>query len=241
MRCFHALTAPGRRLTLAAKAAGPPLASMISAAEFLMQSTLPKVTDRCNEFDTHGNVTGRNVRGMNDDDWKSKKEPWQRLKWARERWQRQAEARSMADAARSLGMKEGTYRAYERRPGASKHTPLDYEMAVMAGRKFKVSWAWLLKNEGSPYDVDQTVANKITAAPMLIVVKAEFDPESHSWWAAADIDDRHALATGAPTFEELLKRIPIVLQNLLADAYPDAEIPFSVVAHKSSVVNIRAA
>jgi hypothetical protein len=74
-----------------------------------------------------------------------------------------------------------------------------------------------------------------------IRVQARFDPQSNSWWAEADIDEHHALATGAATFEELLARIPIVLRNLLADAYPDAEIPYEVVAHQSSVVNTRAA
>ena len=55
------------------------------------------------------------------------------------------------------------------------------------------------------------------AAPM-ITVEVEFDPESQSWWATADIDEKHALATGADTFEELLNRIPIVLRSLLSDA-----------------------
>jgi len=56
---------------------------------------------------------------------------------------------------------------------------------------------------------------------MMIMVRAEFDPESQSWWAAADIDEKHALATGADTFQELLDRIPVVLRDLLVDAYPE--------------------
>jgi hypothetical protein len=47
--------------------------------------------------------------------------------------------------------------------------------------------------------------------------------------------------TGAATFEAPLQRIPIVLRDLLADAYPDAEIPYEVIAHQSSVIDMRAA
>jgi len=50
-------------------------------------------------------------------------------------------------------MKEGTYRAYERPPDASKATRLDYEAARDFARKFGVSWAWLLNDVGSPDDV----------------------------------------------------------------------------------------
>lgn len=50
---------------------------------------------------------------------------------------------------------------------------------------------------------------------MLIVIKS--DPDSESWWAEAEIDEQHALATGAATLDELLERIPAVLRNLLAE------------------------
>jgi hypothetical protein len=49
-----------------------------------------------------------------------------------------------------------------------------------------------------------------------IEIAAEFDPDSESWWATADIDDRHALTTGAATLDELLERIPAVLRDLMA-------------------------
>jgi hypothetical protein len=49
-------------------------------------------------------------------------------------------------------MKPGTYRAYERPPGSSKHIELDHQMAIRFARKFKVSWQWLLTGEGSPFD-----------------------------------------------------------------------------------------
>jgi hypothetical protein len=54
-----------------------------------------------------------------------------------------------------------------------------------------------------------------TAIVDRIEITAKFDPDSESWWATADIDDRHALTTGAPTLDELLERIPTVLRDLL--------------------------
>lgn len=54
----------------------------------------------------------------------------------------------------------------------------------------------------------------------IVTVKAEFDQASQSWWAEADIDEQNALTTGAPTLDELLDRIPIVLRDLLIDDYP---------------------
>ena len=49
-------------------------------------------------------------------------------------------------------MKENTYTAYERGPDTSKHTALDHSRAVQFGRKFKVSWVWILSGEGTPFD-----------------------------------------------------------------------------------------
>jgi len=112
--------------------------------------------------------------------------------------------------------------------GGQLRTPID----------INVSDAYLLTGKNL---VPPDAFKRSKPVPMLIVIKAEFDPDSESWWATADIDDRHALATGAPTLNELLERIPIVLRSLLAEAYPDTEIPFSIVAHKFSVVNTRVA
>lgn len=91
---------------------------------------------------------------MDDERWRECEGTWDRLKWARERWQAVAKAvnASAKDAAESLGMEPGTYRAYERRPGSSKHTSLDHQSAIRFGRKFKVSWMWLLLGEGTPFD-----------------------------------------------------------------------------------------
>lgn len=91
---------------------------------------------------------------MSRDDWKCLDEPWERLRWARVRWQEKARAinGTAKDAAESLGMKEGTYRAYERAPGTSKNIGYDHQAAIRFGRKFKVSWAWLLTGAGTPFD-----------------------------------------------------------------------------------------
>src|SRR6185436_1097584 len=119
-------TAPGLRLILSAKAEGPPLATMISAAELPMLATLPQVTSACKMPNTRSNVSARNVVGM-DENWRRLEGSWERLIWARERWQKMnARPLNAADAAVALQMKEGTYRAYERPPSTSKHTSLGY-------------------------------------------------------------------------------------------------------------------
>lgn len=95
---------------------------------------------------------------MDDTSWMFLEEPWQRLRWARINWQEQAgiEPRASA-AAESMGFKSPeTYTAYEREPGKSKHTPLSSQRAIEFGRKFKVSWRWLLEGLGTPFDVPAT-------------------------------------------------------------------------------------
>jgi hypothetical protein len=176
---------------------------------------------------------------MKQNQWQHLDNAWDRVRWARERWQEKTgQPMNMAGAAAALGMEAGTYRAYEREPGSSKNTRLTYEMAQKFANKFQINSQWLYNKLGTPFDVDH-----LTNAPMMIMIRAEFDPESQSWWAAADIDQKHALTTGADTFEELINRIPVVLRDLLVDAYPNIDIPFSVVAiaHKTGVVNTRAA
>lgn len=49
-------------------------------------------------------------------------------------------------------MKEGTYRQYESEPGSSRWAELDHQLAIKAGRKYRVSWTWLLVGEGTPFD-----------------------------------------------------------------------------------------
>jgi transcriptional regulator with XRE-family HTH domain len=54
------------------------------------------------------------------------------------------------DAAESMGMKPGTYNAYERPPTSSKHTKLDHQRAAQFARKFGVRYEWLLEGRGEP-------------------------------------------------------------------------------------------
>ena len=93
-----------------------------------------------------------------DHGWQALEGPWDRLRWARLRWQRKAGAISptATHAAVALGIEPGTYRTYERPPGSSKHTPYDHQLAIRFGRRFKVSWPWLLTGEGSPFDLAPT-------------------------------------------------------------------------------------
>ena len=99
---------------------------------------------------TRGDGTGGNVWRMAAR-WQETEGTWDRLRWSRIRWQEgQGVSPNAEAAAESLGIKAGTYRAYERRPDSSKHIPLDDQTAAKFAKKFSVSWVWLLKGEGTP-------------------------------------------------------------------------------------------
>lgn len=57
-------------------------------------------------------------------------------------------------------MQPNTYAAYERAPGSSKTTHLDHQRAIQFGKKFKVSWTWLLTGNGAPMDDQLTPAQE---------------------------------------------------------------------------------
>lgn len=97
------------------------------------------------------------------EEWRDLKEGWQRLRWARLQTSAFADAE---DAAKSLSMKGGTYRAYERAPGTSRHTPLNHEMARKFARKFGVSWVWLLTGEGEPFEASESRLERALFAAM---------------------------------------------------------------------------
>ena len=82
---------------------------------------------------------------MADNSWKHL-ELWDRVKWARSRRYETAIA-----AAEALGMKDGTYRCYERGPDSAKSIPLDFKHAKLFAREFKVRWEWLLEGLGEPW------------------------------------------------------------------------------------------
>lgn len=94
--------------------------------------------------------------GPMDTEWSNSEEPHERLRWAR----LHAGFTSAASAARSLGMKDDTYSAYERAPGSSKSTGLDHQSAIRFARKFKVSWEWLLIGTGTPFSGAKTEAQE---------------------------------------------------------------------------------
>lgn len=99
---------------------------------------------------TPGHGTGGNVWRMKAR-WQDTEGTWDRLRWSRMRWQENNGLSPNAEAAaESLGIKAGTYRAYERQPGSSKHIALDHQTAARFAKKFAVNWTWLLTGEGSP-------------------------------------------------------------------------------------------
>jgi transcriptional regulator with XRE-family HTH domain len=93
-----------------------------------------------------------------DTSWKSANGGHERLQWAR----KSSKFETAKDFAESVGMKEGTYRAYERRPDSSKHTVLDDQAAIRFGRKLGVSWEWLVAGKGEPRP-DQNVERVVKA------------------------------------------------------------------------------
>lgn len=109
-----------------------------------------------NHFVTRGDGTLGNVWRMKAR-WEDCEGTWDRLRWARMRWQEKSNVTPNAEAAaESLNVKPGTYRAYERRPDSSKHIALDAQTAMRFGRKFGVSWTWLVTGEGDPDDLELT-------------------------------------------------------------------------------------
>ncbi|HEX3919015.1 MAG TPA: helix-turn-helix transcriptional regulator [Caulobacteraceae bacterium] len=82
---------------------------------------------------------------MADNSWRDL-ETWDRVKWARSRRYESANG-----AAEALGMKDGTYRCYERGPDSAKFIALDYKHARLFAREFRVRWEWLLDDDGEPW------------------------------------------------------------------------------------------
>jgi hypothetical protein len=104
-----------------------------------------------------------------DERWRSCEGTWDRLRWARVH----AKFETAKAAADSLGIKEGTYSAYERSPESSKHTALDHQRAAQFARKFKVNWRWLLLGEDTPFTVDLTPAQERALAAMRSASEAD--------------------------------------------------------------------
>lgn len=105
-----------------------------------------------------------------DHGWDALEGPWDRLRWARRRWQHKTGAvnPTAVQAALALGIEPGTYRTYERPPGSSKHAAYDHQLAIRFGRRFKVSWPWLLTGDGSPFDDHDPVQERMLRAMAML-------------------------------------------------------------------------
>lgn len=115
------------------------------------------------------------------ENWENLKHQQERVKWARMNWR--AIDNTARAAAASLGMKETTYQQYERHPDSSRSAKLDVNLAKTFGRKFKVSWVWLLSGEGTPFSDE-------IPEPILRITNAlkEVTPEQQE--AAAEIIEK---------------------------------------------------
>lgn len=83
-----------------------------------------------------------------DDRWRRCRGRYDRLKWAR----KHAGFDTAKSFAETMGIKEGTYRTYEREPGGEqKATEIDDQLAARFAKKLKVRWEWLLNGTGEPY------------------------------------------------------------------------------------------
>jgi hypothetical protein len=113
-------------------------------------ATLLAVTGPIKRKVTRSAVPARNIWRMKTR-WQDTEGTWDRLRWSRMRWQEENGLSPNAEAAaESIGLKPGTYRAYERRPDSSKHIALDHQTAARFAKKFGVNWTWLLTGEGQP-------------------------------------------------------------------------------------------
>jgi transcriptional regulator with XRE-family HTH domain len=112
-----------------------------------MAERLPAVIRFHNSQVPRANVPAGNFRRMaRDDTWRNTIGTWDRLKWARSRkWS------TAKEAAEALGVNVNTYRAYERQPDSSKHTPLDHVHAGHFAKRMGVRWEWLLQGQGAPW------------------------------------------------------------------------------------------
>lgn len=87
-----------------------------------------------------------------DHSWQELTDLPERIRWARMKWAaRQGDSFSRpTDAARSLGVKPGTYRTWEIPKDQGGREPSRSEVSKLA-EKFRVSWLWLSTGQGSPY------------------------------------------------------------------------------------------
>lgn len=86
---------------------------------------------------------------MADQSWRNTVGLWDRLRWARRNRYGDKPAKEVAEI---LGIKEGTYNAYEGQPGVrSKVAKPPLVKVQHMAKKFRVRWEWLLLGEGEPW------------------------------------------------------------------------------------------
>jgi Domain of unknown function (DUF1902) len=77
----------------------------------------------------------------------------------------------------------------------------------------------------------------IASVPEIVRISAEYDEEAKVWVAQSD---DIPLVTEADTVEQLLARIPGLIQDLVEDGDTRDDIPFRLSFHAESSVHIRA-
>lgn len=130
--------------------------------------TLQLVTFLDKRFVTARAAQRATVCGM-DESWRPlslENEPQPRIRWARVHL---TNFDRPTDAAKSMGIKPGTYRTYEHSKADGGRRPTLSEIQRIA-KKYKVSWHWLASGEGSPHDVPEhplikRLTEKLNAIP----------------------------------------------------------------------------
>lgn len=102
---------------------------------------------------------------MSDESWRHIEDAiWARIAWSRIHC---SPFDRKTAAAKSMGLKPGTYRTYEI-PKADGGREPERPILQQIARKYGVSWVWMLTGEGSPSDKDEptpvmVVSNEIAA------------------------------------------------------------------------------
>lgn len=145
------------------------------------------VIRECKRTVTLGNVPRGNLPHMADESWRQCKGTWDRLRWAR---RRRYGDKTAKEVAQLLGIKPGTYNAYEGEPGVrSKTLKLDHQHAAHIAKKFRVRWEWLLMGEGEPWQAEAD-------SPKVRAKRAIDEATDEQAEAAADLLERLFGKTG---------------------------------------------
>lgn len=86
---------------------------------------------------------------MDDTSWSRCEGVWDRLAWARTH---APVPMDTAAAGSVIGLSAQTYRTYERRPNTPGARAIDPQNIIKLGRRWKISWQWIISGEGTPFD-----------------------------------------------------------------------------------------